>query len=156
MDQVLHAARSDAERIIAQFKTDTWPIRAQAYVQWFLAWMDIDTSSHTRTEIQELSRLSCDIERELRLNGRTANDIITKSIRQRIAARDGFICQYCGDAGTMTNGPDGTTWTVDHVMPLSKGGNTADDNLVLACKPCNSRKHANTVGWVPIRHREAA
>ncbi len=27
--------------------------------------------------------------------------------------------------------------TVDHLIPLSRGGANRDDNLVLACKPCN-------------------
>lgn len=35
--------------------------------------------------------------------------------------------------------------TVDHVVPLSKGGLHTISNLVLACKPCNSRKHANMI-----------
>lgn len=29
------------------------------------------------------------------------------------------------------------TSTVDHVIPLSRGGSNGTDNLVLACKPCN-------------------
>lgn len=35
--------------------------------------------------------------------------------------------------------------TVDHVIPLSRGGAHTISNLVLACKPCNSRKHANII-----------
>lgn len=27
--------------------------------------------------------------------------------------------------------------TVDHLLPLSRGGSNRDDNLVLACEPCN-------------------
>jgi len=32
------------------------------------------------------------------------------------------------------------TATLDHVVPRSKGGTNAMDNLVLACQPCNVRK----------------
>ena len=32
------------------------------------------------------------------------------------------------------------TATVDHVIPLARGGSNADDNLVLACDPCNKEK----------------
>lgn len=40
-------------------------------------------------------------------------------------------CWYCG-----SENPD----TVDHVIPVSKGGADDLDNLVLSCKRCNSRK----------------
>lgn len=50
--------------------------------------------------------------------------------RRNLAARDGGRCAYCGDRGS----------TVDHVIPRSRGGTHAWDNVVLACLPCNSRK----------------
>ena len=39
---------------------------------------------------------------------------------------------------------DGSTdnLTLDHVIPLARGGQHRVENLVAACKPCNSRKHA--------------
>lgn len=48
-------------------------------------------------------------------------------------------CAYCKRKFTTKQPP-----TVDHVIPLSKGGLHTISNLVLACKPCNSRK-SNTV-----------
>lgn len=36
--------------------------------------------------------------------------------------------------------------TVDHVVPLSKGGSNDPENLVLACNPCNSRKGSKLLG----------
>ena len=43
-------------------------------------------------------------------------------------------CAYCGVQGNMT---------MDHVVPLSKGGEHTIDNIVPACAPCNSSKCAN-------------
>lgn len=40
-------------------------------------------------------------------------------------------CYYCGVAGALT---------VDHRIPLVRGGRNEVGNLVPACKPCNSRK----------------
>ena len=30
--------------------------------------------------------------------------------------------------------------TIDHILPKSRGGRTAWENVVLACTPCNIRK----------------
>jgi 5-methylcytosine-specific restriction endonuclease McrA len=55
-----------------------------------------------------------------------------KITRRAIFARDGWACQYCGTGrGTLT---------VDHVIPRSKGGSSAWDNIVTCCAPCNRRK----------------
>jgi 5-methylcytosine-specific restriction endonuclease McrA len=50
--------------------------------------------------------------------------------RRAVFARDGHRCQYCGSAAE----------NIDHVIPRSKGGPHAWDNVVAACRPCNSRK----------------
>jgi 5-methylcytosine-specific restriction endonuclease McrA len=34
--------------------------------------------------------------------------------------------------------------TIDHMIPLSRGGTNTIDNIVPACKPCNSRKKNKT------------
>ncbi|MCS6822498.1 MAG: HNH endonuclease [Microscillaceae bacterium] len=51
--------------------------------------------------------------------------------RQNIFKRDGYKCQYCGSTKDLT---------LDHVLPRSRGGKSSWDNLVTACKPCNSKK----------------
>lgn len=40
-------------------------------------------------------------------------------------------------------------FTVDHVIPLSKGGVDSPDNLALACFHCNRRKSNHLVGIDP-------
>lgn len=58
--------------------------------------------------------------------------------KRNVYLRDSWICQYCGcDV-------DGKTATVDHVLPLSKGGGSSWTNLVTACKKCNYTKGAET------------
>ncbi|HET6793561.1 MAG TPA: HNH endonuclease [Acidimicrobiales bacterium] len=50
--------------------------------------------------------------------------------RRAVFARDGHRCQYCGAAAE----------NIDHVVPRSRGGAHAWDNVVASCRPCNSRK----------------
>ncbi len=51
--------------------------------------------------------------------------------RQNVFKRDGQKCQYCGSSKDLT---------LDHVIPKSKGGKSTWNNLVAACKRCNSLK----------------
>lgn len=52
--------------------------------------------------------------------------------RKGIFARDNHQCQYCG--------VDDVPLTLDHVIPLSRGGGHDWTNLVTSCVPCNNRK----------------
>ena len=67
--------------------------------------------------------------------------------REEVFKRDGYICQICGikcnpdDYGWGSNGA--THPTIDHIIPLSKGGTHTWDNVQCACGLCNSRKQDN-------------
>jgi 5-methylcytosine-specific restriction endonuclease McrA len=46
--------------------------------------------------------------------------------------------------------------TIDHVIPLSKGGNKYDEsNLVIACKTCNKKKGSMSVEEFLISMKKA-
>ena len=57
--------------------------------------------------------------------------------RYNVYLRDMFTCQYC-----ITQFPK-SQLTIDHVLPLSKGGKTVWDNISTACMPCNGKKGNN-------------
>ena len=44
------------------------------------------------------------------------------------------LCWYCGQRVGHAN------LTMDHVVPLARGGRSAKSNLVPCCKECNTRK----------------
>ncbi|HLW16667.1 MAG TPA: HNH endonuclease [Actinomycetota bacterium] len=50
--------------------------------------------------------------------------------RRAVFVRDSFQCQYCGEGAE----------NVDHVIPRSRGGTHTWENVVAACKACNTRK----------------
>ena len=58
--------------------------------------------------------------------------------RLRIYMRDKFRCQYCGEKKRVAE------LTLDHILPRSRGGESAWDNLVACCKRCNHRKGSRT------------
>ena len=54
--------------------------------------------------------------------------------RFNVFLRDKFFCQYCHKSFKVEN------LTFDHVIPRSKGGKTAWENVVTACRTCNTIK----------------
>ena len=46
-------------------------------------------------------------------------------------------CWYCGEKVGYAN------LTMDHVIPLARGGRSTRDNLVPSCKECNTRKKSS-------------
>jgi 5-methylcytosine-specific restriction endonuclease McrA len=61
-----------------------------------------------------------------------------RALRKTILARDGYVCAYCGQDAD----------TVDHVVSVKESREMAmsPDNLVSACKRCNSIKGARSEG----------
>ena len=57
--------------------------------------------------------------------------------------RDGRECAYCGSTENLT---------LDHIVPLAKGGAHSPDNLCVLCKSCNSSKGMKNLGeWMRSR-----
>lgn len=73
------------------------------------------------------------------------------STRELVWKRDEYRCRYCGRtvvppdyrAAARVNGHPqmkSNTATVDHVIPVSRGGQRNMTNLVTACRACNQDK----------------
>jgi 5-methylcytosine-specific restriction endonuclease McrA len=61
--------------------------------------------------------------------------------RAGVLRRDRQRCAYCGRHAT----------TVDHVLPLSRGGESSWHNVVAACAQCNHRKADRTPAEAGLR-----
>ena len=63
--------------------------------------------------------------------------------RSNVYLRDNGQCQYCGVAVSRSES------TLDHVLPVSKGGKSVWENCTTACAPCNASKSDKVKGWKP-------
>jgi 5-methylcytosine-specific restriction endonuclease McrA len=74
---------------------------------------------------------------------RAAGDRGQKGRWRRICARDGWVCWICCkpiDHGIAP--PNRHAGSVDHVVPISRGGSDTDENLKAAHYGCNARRGA--------------
>lgn len=65
--------------------------------------------------------------------------LMTSRLRQAIKERDGFTCKQCG--ASVSQEPN-LLLEIDHIIPVSRGGLTTEDNLQTLCWRCNRRKGA--------------
>ncbi len=70
------------------------------------------------------------------LNWYTRNGKVKPAQVAQVFAMSDGICAYCLQPHA--------SFDVDHVLPISREGSNALDNLVMACKSCNSSKGART------------
>lgn len=61
--------------------------------------------------------------------------------RTKLLRRDQGLCCYCGRIAD----------TVDHLLPVSRGGVSSWMNTVAACRPCNSKKKNRTPAEANMR-----
>ncbi|MGB2923698.1 MAG: HNH endonuclease [Limnothrix sp.] len=59
---------------------------------------------------------------------------IPTSVRQYVYQRDNYQCQRCGQPHHETK------LSVDHIIPLAKGGSNDISNLQTLCLSCNQKK----------------
>lgn len=89
-----------------------------------------------------------EMRRRIRINGALVDKDITL---QKLYNRDHGICYLCGKEcdwddkeernGTIICGNDYPS--IEHVVPLSRGGEHSWENVKLACRGCNTKKHTS-------------
>jgi 5-methylcytosine-specific restriction endonuclease McrA len=76
--------------------------------------------------------------REMRSAGRKPErSDLTAGAWLEIQEKQSFVCAYCNQIAAKL--------TMDHVIPLSRGGTNTRANVVGACKRCNSQKKNRTL-----------
>lgn len=100
-------------------------------------------SAKTRAEATIRQRLS----RANRDEGVTGVErtAIPRPFARHVLQRDGYQCVYCGRQSTQAKEESRKSiLSIDHIIPESRGGSAAVENLACCCKQCNNEKNDRT------------
>jgi hypothetical protein len=75
---------------------------------------------------------------------------ISVELQRRVRERFSNYCAYCRTAEALT----ATTFEFEHIIPTSAGGDTAFENLCLACPMCNRHKSDHLLASDPVTQTE--
>ena len=64
-----------------------------------------------------------------------ASRYVSDKVRASILERDNYKCTACGSESDLE---------IDHIVPISQGGDGGEDNLQTLCRSCNRRKRTRT------------
>ena len=71
---------------------------------------------------------------------------ITSQQKRDVVERAKGCCEYCRSQLRYAMQP----FSVEHIVPRSRGGKTELENLALACQGCNNHKYTKTKGRDPV------
>lgn len=92
-------------------------------------------------DIDNLNKFIVFLSEKIKFNKSVAGQraLMTSKLRQQIKERDGYTCKHCG--ASVEQEPH-LLLEIDHIIPVSKGGLTTEDNLQTLCWRCNRSKGA--------------
>jgi hypothetical protein len=71
---------------------------------------------------------------------------VSAVLKQLVFDRASGLCEYCRSQAKFAIDP----LVIEHIQPVSRGGETTIENLALACQTCNSYKYTKTEAPDPI------
>ena len=77
---------------------------------------------------------------------------IPVELRRQVLAADQHRCAYCLSSELLS----GIPLSLDHITPLSAGGENLFDNLCSACRPCNEHKNNRRFAFDALSGAEVA
>lgn len=131
----LKARRSEATKRWAKANPDH--VKAKI-AEWRAANPEAIAEQYRRWRIANADRV---LEKNQRRRARLLDAFVEQVDPDVIWERDGGICQLCGDPIDRTLAwPEPFSRTLDHIVPLAKGGTHEPANVQLAHAACNSIK----------------
>ena len=80
-----------------------------------------------------------------------SSQYIPVSLRQLVFDRACGLCEYCRSQAKYSTDP----LVMDHIYPVSRGGQTIADNLALSCQTCNNYKYTKVEAIDPVMEQLA-
>lgn len=71
---------------------------------------------------------------------------VTTEQRQQVAERAHGCCEYCRSQARFAT----QAFSVEHIVPRSKGGTSDLENLALSCQGCNNHKYTKIEDLDPV------
>lgn len=76
---------------------------------------------------------------------------VSASIRRKVETRAKKLCEYCLSPLDFSSDP----FSVEHILPIAKGGTNDSENLAFACQGCNGHKSTKTEAFDAISQTTA-
>jgi len=77
---------------------------------------------------------------------------VTVSQRLTIAERAKNCCEYCLSQACFSM----QSFSIEHIIPVAKGGKAELENLALSCQGCNNHKYDKTDRYDTVSHQEVS
>lgn len=75
---------------------------------------------------------------------------VGRVVRAEVLARDDYVCHLCGQETLPGEGQHHPRYpTLDHLIPLSRGGEHSMENVATACFRCNTRRSNKLLSELP-------
>lgn len=71
---------------------------------------------------------------------------VSAQLRREVIARARSLCEYCFSPVSHAV----SSFAIEHIIPVDKGGETSSHNLALSCQGCNSHKYIKTEANDPL------
>jgi hypothetical protein len=78
-----------------------------------------------------------------------SSEYISVSLKQLVFDRARGMCEYCRSQAKFAIDP----LVIDHIQPVSRGGQTVAENLALSCQTCNNYKYTKTEAPDPVTNQ---
>ncbi|HBE17700.1 MAG TPA: HNH endonuclease [Cyanobacteria bacterium UBA11149] len=75
-----------------------------------------------------------------------SSEYIPVALKQLVFDRAKGICEYCRSQAKFAI----DSLVIDHIQPVSRGGETIANNLALSCQTCNNYKYTKTEANDPV------
>lgn len=71
---------------------------------------------------------------------------VNTALKNNVVERAEGSCEYCRSQARFAT----QAFSIEHIIPQSKGGDNSLDNLALACQGCNNHKYNKTEAKDPV------